>query len=100
MDIQNNNKNIEPTSTIVGDLVVTSFPDGSSSVEPYVENNQGPPRHHKENLADFLDEGELREIGFSLKEAIEDDIDSQSVFFEAACHVLAISSKGDIHAPT
>lgn len=90
MDIQNNNKNSGPTSTIVGDLVVTSFPDGSSSVEPYVENNQGPPRHHKENLALFLDEGELREIGFSLKEAIEDDIDSQSVFFEAMGNIIEL----------
>jgi len=88
MDFNNNNENGEPISEVVGDLVITSFPDGSSSIEPYVEHHPELQRHHKENLALFLDEGELREIGANLKEAIEDDIDSQAPFFEATGNII------------
>jgi hypothetical protein len=85
----NSPRDAEPTSTVVnGNLVVKSFPDGSTVVEPVASDVQPIPRHHKENLALTLELNEVREIGGMLKDAIEDDIQSQSAFFHAVSNLI------------
>jgi hypothetical protein len=84
--------NAEPQRTVIGgEMVITRFPDGSASIEPINDNAKVPhKRHHKENLALLLPENEIREIGGNLKNAIEDDIESQSAFFEAVSNVVEL----------
>ena len=65
---------------------IMTFEDGSAVVGDS-DDQQGPSRRnstkHNENLCDILSEQELRDIGNSLKHAIEEDIGSQEEFFEA-----------------
>lgn len=82
----------QPGRTVINDssmgnkpLEVIDFPDGSVNIQPV--GNPSQVTHHqryfKENLAFILNEQELRKIGGTLKDAIEDDIQSQSPFYEA-----------------
>jgi hypothetical protein len=84
----------EPKRTIVGgEMVITHFPDGSAAIEPINDNNgamTNQRRHHKENLALILSDNELREIGGTLKDAVADDIGSQSDFFKAVAHAIEL----------
>src|SRR5271170_5202398 len=84
--------NTEPQRTVVGgEMVITHFPDGSAAVEPI--NDNAPVNHrrsHKENVALILPENEVRQIGGELKNAIEDDIESQSAFFEAVSNAVEL----------
>lgn len=72
---------------------IIEFPDGSAFVGSQ-EDEQGlyPDRinqdNHKENLALVLNESELRDIGNSLKNAVEEDIASQESFFEAVSQII------------
>jgi len=85
--------NAEPKRTMIGgDMVLTHFPDGSAAIES-INDNSSPmnhTRHHKENLAMVLDEQEVRDIGGTLKDAIEDDIQSQEAFYEAVSNVIEL----------
>lgn len=91
-----------PTSTTVGDLVVTRFPDGTASIMPAAANTNASimhhHRHHQENLALILDDEELRKIGGTLRNAIEDDIDSQRPLFEAVSKMIKLMGL-DLSAP-
>src|SRR5271154_1473240 len=84
--------NTEPQRSVVGgEMVITHFPDGSAAIEPI--NDNAPVNHrrsHKENLALILPENEVRQIGGELKNAIEDDIESQSAFFEAVSNIVEL----------
>lgn len=81
----------EHQRTIVGDIAVINFPDGSTAIEQIDENSlMNMRRHHKENLALILNENEIRDIGGTLKEAVDDDIDSQSAFFEAVSNLVRL----------
>ncbi len=90
----------QPERTIVDDsalvdepLEVIEFPDGSVNIQPYGKQNVArlsPQENFKENLAFKLDDQELRKIGNSLKEAIEDDIQSQSPFYEAVGKMIEL----------
>jgi hypothetical protein len=86
--------NVQPSRTIIGgELVLTRFPDGSASFEPVRDENSNaynPRRHFKENLALILDDQELREIGGTLRDAIDDDIESQSALFEAVSKMIKL----------
>lgn len=89
----------QPERTIVSDssivdkpLEVIDFPDGSVNIQPVSNNSQVThhQRHFKENLAFVLDEQELRKIGHTLKDAIEDDIQSQAPFYQAVSKMVEL----------
>lgn len=72
---------------------IVRFPDGTVAVGPSEDEqalypNQIDPDHHDENLALVLNESELRDIGNSLKNAVEEDIESQEQFFEAIAKII------------
>lgn len=80
---------------IQDDLSVIRFPDGSAVVGPAEDEQSYYPNlinidNHDENLANVLGEDELRDIGNSLKYAIEDDIKSQEPFFEAVAKTIKL----------
>lgn len=79
-------KQLEPYSLIEDNTIVTHFPDGSKAYRPYIVDNSNSNRHHNENLALILSEHELAKIGSTLKEAIEEDIESQKDFFKAVAY--------------
>lgn len=75
------------------DTSILRFPDGSVVVGPQDDEqakypNQAQPNRHEENLALILDENELRDIGNSLKDAVEEDIGSQEAFYEAVANAI------------
>lgn len=75
------------------DTSIMRFPDGSAVVGPQEDEsgrfpNQIDVNNHDENLALVLDENELRDIGNSLKHAIEEDIASQEDFYEAVAKYI------------
>jgi len=89
-------RNLPPEPELVmhgEDTSVLRFPDGSAVIDPH---SQDDPRHshqmqennHDENLALFLGESELRDIGNSLKNAVDEDIESQEVYFEAVARTI------------
>lgn len=81
----------EPERTVVGELAITHFPDGSTAIEPVEEAPQFTQRrYHKENLAVVLNHSEVMHIGGMLKDAVEDDIESQSAFFEAVSKMIEL----------
>lgn len=72
---------------------ILEFPDGSAFVGPQEDQQAFYPdrinqHNHKENLALVLDENELRDIGNSLKNAVEEDIASQEQFFESVSQII------------
>lgn len=72
---------------------ILRFPDGSAVIGPNEDEssrfpNQMNPDNHDENLALFLDENELRDIGNSLKFSIEEDVESQEQFFESVAKII------------
>lgn len=80
------------------------FPDGSVCPAD-VNNGLGVGiTHHRQNLAEVLNYAVLQEIGASLKEAIEDDIESQSKYFASVTEIVEqlginTTSDGDIAMP-
>lgn len=72
---------------------IIEFPDGSAFIGPEEDKQSLYPdmakkSRHNENLALYLNESELREIGYSIKHAVEADIASQEEFFEAISEIL------------
>lgn len=91
----------QPSSTVAGGMMITRNPDGTGYVEPMDDDNYSTMdhhRHHKENLALILDDGELKKIGGTLKDAIEDDVASQSDLFEAVSKMIKLMGL-DLSAP-
>src|ERR1700760_4796597 len=87
--------NKKPEQTVVGDLVIMKFPDGSATASPVqtpstMPMQYNPDSHKEENLALRLEESELREIGLLLKNSIEEDISSQESFFEACANLVKL----------
>jgi hypothetical protein len=71
---------------------IMRFPDGSHSFIP-IEEESNPELNlddHDQNLAMVLDESELRDIGYSLKQAIEEDKGSQEEWYQAISDVLEL----------
>jgi len=83
----------EERLTVVNGNKILEFPDGSAFVGPN-EDEQAlypdriNPNNHKENLALVLSENELRDIGNSLKDSVEEDIASQEQFFESVAKII------------
>jgi len=72
---------------------IMKFPDGSVAVNPQVDQENNFPNmsnftQHDENLALLLSDNELRDIGNSLKDSIEEDIESQEQFYEAVAKTI------------
>src|SRR3982751_5189407 len=72
---------------------ILRFPDGTAVVGPNEDESslfpdQMNPDKHDENLALFLDEQELRDIGNSLKTSIEEDIESQEQYYESVAKII------------
>jgi hypothetical protein len=83
----------EADEQIHDNLSVIKFPDGSAVLGPSEDEQSLYPNRinvddHHQNLANVLSEDELRDIGNSLKYAIEDDIKSQEPFFEAVAKTI------------
>lgn len=70
---------------------VIRFPDGSAVLE---DTQTGPQQqdqnNHDQNLAEVLPSQIVREIGFSLKEAIKEDKESQEDYFEAVGRIIEL----------
>lgn len=83
--------NRNPEHSVVGNLNIISFPDGSTAIEPKSQSSRFPfKRHHRENLAVLLDEQEVRKLGGILKDAVEDDIESQAPYLEAVSKMIEL----------
>jgi hypothetical protein len=70
---------------------VRHFPDGSKVIgESPQEEIAGDniPDEHYANLAEFLDEQTLLEIGNHLQRCIEEDIESQQQYFQAVADII------------
>jgi hypothetical protein len=84
----------ESPSIVQGEKTsIIRFPDGTAVVGPNEDEsslypNRLNPDKHDENLALILDENELRDIGNSLKFSVEEDIESQTQFFESIAKII------------
>jgi hypothetical protein len=89
----------DPSDQIVGDPVelvennhrLIQFPDGSGCIEDLSKVKKEPgPQGYDQNLVEILPDDVVARIGFELKNAIEDDIDSQSAYFEGIANVIRL----------
>lgn len=73
-------------------LKIKTFPDGSAVLEDTSKHNNATRNisstNHEENVALLLNDNELQEIGNTLKQAIEDDIASQTPYFTAVATAM------------
>lgn len=96
MDIQGPNilsppPSYEPFESIHGNTRLLQFPDGSAAIgEASQSQSIAKFAHHEENLAKVLSEIDVRQIGFELKMAVEEDIRSQEAYFEAIADVIKV----------
>lgn len=75
---------------VMGNTAVVHFPDGTRASGPAMNNDIMPTQgHHKENLALILSDHELMEIGRTLNQLIENDIESQKPYFEGVAATIA-----------
>ncbi len=66
--------------------IIKQFPDGSAAIGMMDEDQEAPQvpiDDHNANLAEFLNEQDLKDIAGSISEMIENDIQSQEQFFQA-----------------
>lgn len=74
------------------DMKIIRFPDGSHSFIPNEPDSLSKVNvdDHEQNLALVLDESEVKEIGYTLKQAIEEDRQSQEEWYQAISDVLEL----------
>ena len=100
-DQQSANRPTEPIEIINGDTRFLQFPDNSIAIGQ--ANELSSPEmdqdDHFQNLAKALPEDIVRKIGNELKNAVEEDVESQSQYFEAvadAIRLLGLNLDGDL----
>jgi hypothetical protein len=83
---------MSPREIIHNNTKILQFPDGSAAVGDVNQPLALPinPNDHYQNLAKVLPEQEVNQIGFELKNAIEEDRESQSAYFEAIADVIRL----------
>jgi len=71
---------------------IRHFPDGSAAIEGPEQEIPKPidVDEHDQNIAEFLDEQTLSEIGNQLKNAIEDDRQSQEQYFQNLANLIGL----------
>jgi len=84
----------QPYESIHGNTKIIQFPDGSAAVgdtHPQTFNGEGlNPNDHTQNLAKALADLDVQQIGFELKRAVEEDIQSQEQYFKAVADVIKL----------
>lgn len=81
----------EPIEVVQGNTVIKKFPDGSAVVEelpPQGEKSFQDPNNHDENLAATLPSHIVKLLGYSLCDAIEEDVESQEDYLESIADVI------------
>ena len=81
----------EPTEIIHGNKKVLKFPDGSAVVEDIPHPGSGDmqdPENHEQNLAMAFPENVINSLGYSLCQAIEEDVQSQQPYMESIADVI------------
>lgn len=80
----------EPQLPVQSANGILQFPDGSGLIlDP--EKREQPkldPNNHWQNLAEVLPSQVVDQIGYELKEAVDNDIDSQQEYFEAVANII------------
>jgi hypothetical protein len=80
----------QPFESIHGNNRLLQFPDGSAAIEEATNLPRKQTDSHFQNLADVLTEIEIKQIGFELKEAVEEDISSQETYLQALADVIKL----------
>ncbi len=82
----------EPYEESQGNSMVMRFPDGSAIVgnRNQLDESQQNPHDHDQNLALVLPEYVLKDIGNSLKMAIQEDISSQETYLEGVGRIIEL----------
>lgn len=81
----------EPVEIIQGNTKLMKFPDGSAVVEELPitgEESRLDPNNHDQNLAEALPADVVRTLGYSLCDAIEEDIESQENYLSSIADVI------------
>lgn len=84
----------EPFESVHGNTKLLQFPDGSAAVgdsqQASRNEEQLNPQDHTQNLAKVLNHLDVQQIGFELKMAVEEDIQSQEKYFEAIANAIKL----------
>lgn len=84
----------DPVQMVENGTKIIRFPDGSAYIgeenEENVHNHKINPEDHDQNLADALPEDVVSRIGYSLKSAVEEDLESQQAFFDAVASTIRL----------
>jgi hypothetical protein len=83
----------EPHEVVEGDTKLVKFPDGSAYLGDQYQNPDEiniDPADHDQNLAAVLPLDVVAKIGYSLKSAITDDMESQSSYFDAIANTIKL----------
>lgn len=81
----------EPIEVIQGNTVIKKFPDGSAIVEDLPqtgEESTQDPNDHDQNLAEALPAHVVNLLGYSLCDAIKDDMESQENYLASVADVI------------
>lgn len=88
-----NDQPLESIQSILGDTRIIRFADGSAVVAPVqkeYEEKEQDPNQHDQNLAKVLPDNVLQSLGNTLKDAIEEDIESQEEYFGAVAKIIEL----------
>jgi len=84
----------QPYESMHGDTRLLQFPDGSAAIgeDPQALSNHEMMNEedHYQNIAKVLPEQDVRQLGFELKNAVEEDIQSQESYFEAIANAIRL----------
>ena len=88
-----NDQPTESMQSILGDTRIVRFSDGSAAVVPVeeeIDDREQDPNDHDQNLADVLSDNVLQSLGNTLKNAIEEDVESQEEYFGAVAKIIEL----------
>ena len=100
MQTEEESTQILPPEGIVDQDGVRRFPDGSVFVEQQQPLIEVKKTDFYANLADFFPENVLWGIGNTLKQDIQEDIDSQKIFYESVARTIELLGINAITAAT
>ena len=84
----------EPYESMHGNTRLLQFPDGSAAIgqneNGMLSAEQMNESDHYQNLSKVLPDMDIRQIGFELKMAVEEDIQSQETYFEAIADAIRL----------